>query len=189
MDAVEHKWLALAALGDRAAFAQLVRMHQGAVRIYLRRMTQNADLADDLAQETFITAMTRLASFRGDGSFAGWLKRIAASQFLMHLRKSRGQKRLIEAFTADQNAQGADSVSLGAYAGEGITLDRALAVLSEPERVCVVMSHGGEFSHGDIAEMTGLPLGTVKSHVNRGTLKLKAALGVSTQKEPDHVVA
>jgi RNA polymerase sigma-70 factor (ECF subfamily) len=189
VDATEHTWLALAALGDRAAFAQLVRLHQGAVRIYLRRLTQNADLADDMAQETFMVAMTRLSSFRGEGAFVGWLKRIAASQFLMHLRKGCGQKRLIEAFTSDLQAHGADSVAHSAYAGEGVTLDRALTMLSEPERVCVVMSHGGEFSHGDIAEITGLPLGTVKSHVNRGTTKLKAALGVPTQKEPGHVVA
>ena len=58
--------------------------------------------------------------------------------------------------------------------GARVDLDRALATLGEEERVCVVLCYASGLSHSDAAEVTGLPLGTVKSHVNRGKGKLKA---------------
>jgi RNA polymerase sigma-70 factor (ECF subfamily) len=60
-----------------------------------------------------------------------------------------------------------------AQAGAKIDLEKALAQLSDAERLCVTLNHGEGLSHGEIAEVTGIPLGTVKSHVLRGTDKLR----------------
>ncbi len=63
-----------------------------------------------------------------------------------------------------------------AAAGAKIDLERALARLSDAERLCVTLNHGEGLSHSEIVDVTGLPLGTVKSHVNRGTEKLRRIL-------------
>src|ERR1700691_90164 len=79
--------VARALAGDGAAFGALVRQHQSMLRGFLRRLPRGDwALADDLAQETFLEAWRKLAQFRGDGSFAGWLTRIAWSRLLMAAR-------------------------------------------------------------------------------------------------------
>src|SRR6201996_6937105 len=79
-----------AAAGDAAAFGALVREHQSRVRGFLRRLTRgDAALADDLAQETFLEAFRKIAQYRGEGSFGGWLCGIAWSRFLMERRKRK----------------------------------------------------------------------------------------------------
>src|SRR5579885_2444193 len=93
--------------GDRHAFAALVRRHQGPVRALLRRLTKNDEaLADDLAQETFIQAWRKLASFRADARFSTWLYRIAYNAFLMHARARKDEEPLDETTVeADEEAE------------------------------------------------------------------------------------
>ena len=79
-----------AAAGDAAAFASLVRLHQSQLRAFLLRLTGGRHaLADDLAQDTFLEAWRKIAQFRGEGSFAGWLMRIAWSRYLMEARRRK----------------------------------------------------------------------------------------------------
>ena len=77
----ESDLIARAAGGDTAAFGVLVRQNQSPLRGFLRRLTRaDQALADDLAQETFLEAWRKLSQYRGEGSFAGWLTRIAWSE-------------------------------------------------------------------------------------------------------------
>lgn len=161
---------AVIAEGDRRAFSVLVTRHQSAVRGLLRRLTRNASDADDLAQETFIKAFEKIADYSGKGRFKAWLCRIAYTQFLMAARKRRSTDRMIEAYEAEP----ADTVQAPQDGTAKVDLDRALTILGEDERNCVILCYAGGMSHGEAAEATGLPLGTVKSHVNRGKAKLKA---------------
>src|SRR5437868_7932683 len=78
-----------AALGERAAFGELVRRHGSAVRGVLRRMGAPAAEADDVAQDALLTAFERIAEFRGEGTFAGWVKKIAARLYLRRLQRER----------------------------------------------------------------------------------------------------
>src|SRR3978361_2099685 len=78
-----------AALGERAAFGELVRRHGSAVRGVLRRMGAAPAEADDVAQDAFLTAFERIAEFRGEGTFAAWGKKIAARLYLRRLPKDR----------------------------------------------------------------------------------------------------
>ena len=82
--------LAALAGDDPAAFSALVRLHQGGLRAFLRRLTRGDQaLADDLAQESFLEAWRKIGQFRGDAPFAAWLHRIAWSRFLMTARKRK----------------------------------------------------------------------------------------------------
>ena len=73
----------LSAAGDRAAFGVLMARHSGLVRGLVRRMGAQATLADDIAQDAFIAAFTGIGGYRGEGSFGGWVCRIASRLYIM----------------------------------------------------------------------------------------------------------
>lgn len=158
-----------AARGERSAFGELVRRHSSGVRALLRRLGADAATADDLAQDAFVTAFQRIGDFRGEGSFAGWIKRIAAR---LYIRRAQSRLRLEDPLD-DEDADGPEPGD----ADLRLDLDAALRALSEPERLCVTLCHGAGFSHPEIAEALRLPLGTVKSHAKRGLDKLRSRLG------------
>lgn len=158
-----------AAAGDAQAFDALVRGHQSKVRGFLRRLTRNdAALADDLAQETFLEAWRKIAQFRGDGSFGGWLCGIAWSRFLMERRKRREEPL--------QDADPPAPVDFRSASEARLDLESAMARLSAPERAALTLCYALGHSHGDAAQILSLPLGTIKSHVLRGREKLKSML-------------
>lgn len=156
------------ATGDRRAFGVLVSRHQSLVRGMLARLTGRAADADDLAQETFVQAWRRIETYRGQGSFRSWLCQIAYSRFLMGLRKEKSRLRMLETAASEPVAEHTD-----ADPGSRVDLDRALAELGDDERACVVLCYASGLSHSEAALATGLALGTVKSHVTRGRMKLK----------------
>jgi len=162
-----------AATGERRAFGELVRRHGSSVRGLLRRMGAQGAEADDVAQDAFLAAFERIAEFRGDGTFASWVKRIAARAYLRRLQKERR----IGALTAEQAE--VDAESAGGDAEGRIDLDEALKVLGRAERICVAMCFGAGLSHQEAADALNLPLGTVKSHVKRGLDKLRTRLAPS----------
>ena len=164
----------LSAAGDRAAFGDLVRRHGSSVRALLRRMGADGSMADDVAQDAFITAFERIAEFRGEGTFPAWVRRISARLYV-----KRVKRRLDGRFAAELDAAG----DLGGP-GEGeaaarIDLDGALQSLSAVERMCVSMCYGAGLTHTEMAEVLGAPVGTVKSHVKRGLEKLRRRMGAT----------
>jgi len=171
-EATEAALIIAAQAKDQAAFGELVKRRQGWARALLRRMCNSHAEADDLAQEAFIKAWDRLRDLETPAAFPGWFRRIAVTTFLMAKRR---QKAVFEVI--DDASPIADETSTPeAAAGAKIDLEKALARLSDAERLCVTLNHGEGLSHAEIVEMTGLPLGTVKSHVLRGTEKLRRML-------------
>ena len=166
MDLHDVELAALAAAGGRREFGELVRRHGSAVRALLRRMGAQGAEADDVAQDAFLHAFQKCAEFRGEGTFAAWVKRIAARLYLK--RKSKDARYVAEIGT-EEIAPAVDTPGL-------VDLDEALKSLNETERLCVSLCHGAGLSHPEIAAAMNLPLGTVKSHVKRGLDKLRARL-------------
>lgn len=161
---------ALAAAGERRAFGELVRRHSTAVRALLRRMGAQSAEADDLAQDAFLAGFRSISEFRGEGAFAGWVKRIAARLYLRRLKRERR----LSLIALDAAPEVADDARPGADGR--IDLDGALELLPEGERLCVTLCFGAGLSHGEAAAALNLPLGTVKSHVKRGLGRLRARL-------------
>ena len=166
--AAETTLVILAARGDHQAFEMLVRRRQGPLRQLLRRICRDHALADDLAQQAFLQAWLGLSTLREPAAFGGWLRRLAVNCALQQLRR-RGEWTDAEA--------GADLAAPVEDPGAAMDIERLLQRLSAPERLCVVMCHSEGYSHGEIAALTGLPLGTVKSHVSRGSRRLRDWLG------------
>ena len=168
-------WLARARQGDRHAFARLVRAHQSRVRLQLRRLTHgDAALADDLAQETFVQAWLHLNDFRGDSRLATWLHRIALTRFLQHVRRPQ-----LPMEWRDADGEPADEPGHDPRASEGLGRDveRALQALTEVQRLAVVHCFHLDLSHAEAAQVLGLPLGTLKSHLDRAKARLRELLG------------
>jgi RNA polymerase sigma-70 factor (ECF subfamily) len=159
-----------AAAGDAAAFGVLVRRHQSKLRGFLLRMTKgNGALADDLAQETFLEAFRKIAQF-GEGSFFGWLCAIAYSRYLMEARK-RKLESLDEAAELPDDAPEPERAS-----AVRLDLEKAMARLAPAQRAALTLCFALGLSHEEAAASLNLPLGTLKSHVNRGREKLAAML-------------
>lgn len=161
----ERALLAAIRAGRKDGFDELARRHASAVRALLRRMGCDPALADDLAQEAFIIAFQRLGELREEGSFAGWVKRIAARLYLRRIKRRKGFEVPLE--------QAPEPSTSDLDPGLLIDLDLALRRLSELERLGVTLCHGAGLSHGEVAEALGLPLGTVKSGIKRGLDKLR----------------
>ena len=177
-DMPEHLIVLLARDGDEDAFADLVRRRQSWLRNLMRRACGDAGLADDLAQQAFLTAWRKLPQLRETARFGPWLKRIAIHLWLQEMRKRNA---LDEADEADETLPAPER-----EAGLAMDLDRALSRLPAGQRICIVLSYHEGMTHPEIAETTGLAEGTVKSHIRRGTERLREILSaykVSTGKE------
>lgn len=161
---------------DQAAFQQLVERHQAAIRGFLRRLLAgDHGTADDLAQETFLLAYRKIPGWKGSGAFSSWLHTIAYRQFLQFRRKHARQTVM-----AEPPDTGFDPVQ--AIDAE-ILLPRLMRLVSSEERACLTLAYATGMSHPEIVQITGLPLGTVKTHISRGRQKLQQWL-----KDHDHSV-
>ncbi|PZQ62560.1 MAG: RNA polymerase subunit sigma-70 [Phenylobacterium zucineum] len=164
--------LAAARAGSSAAFARLVERHQQGLRAFLRRTCGDWALADDLAQETFLAAWSRLGTLRADASIRAWLCGIGYRKHLTALRARTRDRARDTAWEAEKPPS-----SSGTMADERLALEAALGELPADQRACVALCLAADFSHAEAAEALGLPLGTVKSHVTRGRARLLLALG------------
>jgi RNA polymerase sigma factor (sigma-70 family) len=165
----DEQLASLATIGDRAAFEELLRRHASGVRILLRRMGAQPALADDVAQDACMKAFERIATYRNEGPFAAWLNRIAVR---LYIRRWRNESRMQWADELPADLQ--EDVAPITATGDRIDLDKALGTLSEPERMCVSLCVGAGMTHGEAATELRMPVGTIKSHVHRGLVKLRA---------------
>jgi RNA polymerase sigma-70 factor (ECF subfamily) len=156
---------------DTAAFGELVRRHQSAVRGFLRQLTHgDAARSDDLAQETFIRAYRGLGGFRGQSLFGTWVLGIAYNQFR---NNERGRRRNP---LTDEVAENAAAAATGLQSDLRQDLACALEQLPADERTALHLNLHLALSHEEIASATGWPLGTVKTHISRGKARLRALL-------------
>jgi RNA polymerase sigma factor (sigma-70 family) len=163
-----HRLVQAAADGDVAAFAGLVRLHQGKLRAFLRRMTRgDCALADDLAQESFLEAFRKIGQFRGEGTFSAWICQIGYSRYLMHVRK-RQLEPLDEAFERAPETETAQHAKLD--------LEKAMAGIHPARRAALTLCFSLGYSHDEAAKIMGIPLGTLKSHVLRGREEVRTML-------------
>jgi RNA polymerase sigma-70 factor (ECF subfamily) len=172
---VDEALVAAAQGGSADAFSRLVERHQQAVRAFLRRTCGDWAQADDLAQETFLAAWSRIGRLKAGASVRAWLCGIGYNKHLTTLRSATRERARGQAYEDNR-----DEV-VDAAPEEKIALERAMATLPADQRACVALCLAADFSHAEAAEALDLPLGTVKSHVMRGRARLLQALGVSDE--------
>ncbi len=177
--ASEAMVVGLAQTGDADAFADLVRRRQSWLRNLMRRFCGDPVLADDLAQDVFLQAWRKLGTLKQPDKFGGWLRSLALNVWLQYLRKKDA---LRDAHLEDETAS-----ALGvAPAGLKVDLDRALGMLAPAARTCIVLNYHEGLTHGEIAAATGMAVGTVKSHIKRGSARLKEILAAYGKEDTAH---
>jgi RNA polymerase sigma factor (sigma-70 family) len=175
----EQALIASARKGDVRAFNQLVMLHQTMVYNLAYRILSDPDAAADATQDAFLSAFKAIGRFRG-GSFKAWLLRIVTNACYDQLR--RKQRRPASSLDdlpveADHTTYLRDPARLPDEVVERHELNRVIqagiSTLPTDQRVVVVMSDVQGLSYNEIADATGLSLGTVKSRLSRGRAKLR----------------
>lgn len=158
--------------GRRACFDALVRRHEDRIFALALRMMGDRSEALDASQEIFLTLWRRASSFRGDSSFSTWLYRIGINTCHDLLRKRKRvpqpQEELPEPVDAGPDIEEGVAVRMD--------LAGALAEIQSDYRDAVLMHDLGGVPYDEIARLTGVPVGTVKSRISRGRRALAAAL-------------
>ena len=167
-DCPEAFLVSLARTGDRSAFEELVRRRQSQVRNLMRRLCNDNTLADDLAQQVLMKVWLNMRKLKKPSAFNAWLKKLAVNEWLHHIRKN-------DALRGASEIRGFERPS-NESPGVGMDLDRALAALEPHIRTCIVLSYSEGMSHREIAGVTGMPLGTVKTHIRNGAQQLQDVL-------------
>lgn len=176
MNDQEQNWIQAAKSGDQAAFGHLVETYQKRVYALTVRMCPTRELAEEAAQEAFLSAWQGLPFFRGDSAFSTWLYRLASNACVDLLRKeSRHQGPSLddEAVSAD-TADPAPTPEKAAEQRELRTqIEAGLRSLSPEHREVLVLREIQQLSYDEIADVLSLDLGTVKSRISRGRRQLR----------------
>jgi RNA polymerase sigma-70 factor (ECF subfamily) len=191
----------LAQAGDYVAFESLVRRHQRRVYATALGIVKNTAEAEEVAQETFLSAFEHLDGFRGDARFSTWLFRVASNHALMKLRKKRPEPRgdvadletsLTYAQSRSQGTSPFDALSQWARRPDEAAdanevqdaLEGALDVLSDDDRALLLMRSLGEDSHDVLAERFNTTVPAIKSRLHRIRLQLRANLDERLRGKP-----
>jgi len=177
-----------AASGDREAFDLLMRRYERAVYRAAYRLTGNADDAQDVASEAFLRIYRSLDRFRSTVTLPAWINRIVMNVYLDMRRKEQRRPSTSldalaertggaypsaledEASSPERHAEESDRARL---------LSNAIASLPAGQRIMIGLYHGDGYSYDEISRMMNIPVGTVKSRLNRARLALRAKLAGS----------
>ena len=174
-DALEARAIAAVKEGDAAAYSYLVTKYMKRVVSIAWGVVRNPDDAEDLAQEAFVKAYQTIGRFKSGQPFGPWIYRIVTNLGLDLLKQRQRYRH--EALTGEEPATRRDRADLPATITElSQRIDRAIEALPEMQRIVVRLYLVEQFDHAEIAAMTGLSQGTIRSHLSLGRSKLKAAL-------------
>jgi RNA polymerase sigma-70 factor (ECF subfamily) len=171
---VEAALAARARGGDRAAFGDLVERYADQARRVARAVLQDSDDADDAAQDAFLAALVKLDQYDPQRPFGPWLMRIVSNA-----ATDRRRRRTVRRAESLQEGLIAGGVRPDAVAERGALNDRLRAALAQlpPRRSLAVTLFDVEgYSHAEIAEMLGIPEGTVRSEVFHARRRLRTLL-------------
>ena len=168
--------------GRSAAFGELVLRHQDRLFNAVVRVVDNADDAADAVQDAFVNAYQSLASFKGDAEFYTWLYRIAFNTAISLKRK---RKAVVSLDAGRDGEGGLDPADPHGEIGPGADLERgeeeailqaALNRLSVEHRTVLVLKDIDGLKYEEIADVLGVPIGTIRSRIHRARLELKTLL-------------
>lgn len=159
--------------GDVRAFEALYRQNAGKMYALCLRLSGDAGIAEECVQETFITAWQKLEGFRGDSAFSSWLYRIAVNTVMGWFRKQGRRDRHIRPVEEGEwdRIEGPATDT-----GAGMDLEAAIARLPEGARAVFVLHDVEGHRHEEIAELTGIAVGTSKAQLHRARRLLRERL-------------
>jgi len=175
--------------GAETAFRELVRRYQRPVFSLIYRMVRDREIAEDLAQETFIKVLNAIDSYRPEHKFSSWIFKIANNAAIDHLRRREPDLLSLDGApdAVSPERQGATALQVRDL-GEspldelqarelGSYIETAIARLRPEYRACIMLRHVEGRPYEEIAGILDLPLGTVKTYIHRARAELRELLG------------
>ena len=169
----EAELIQRAAGGDVQAYEELYRAHVGRVNALCLRMTRDRGEAEDLVQDVFVRVWEKLGSFRGGSAFSTWVHRVAVNTTIERLRS---QARWRDRHDAGTDPDASPDRTFALSHGADLDLERAIVQLPEKARMIFVLHDIEGHKHREIADMTGLAVGTCKAHLHRARALLREIL-------------
>jgi len=148
--------------GDQRAYEKLYRANVGKVYALCLRMCGCKDLAEDLTQDSFIRAWQKIDKFAGKSAFNSWLYRLTSNVVIGHLRKQSKWNMVNFDNSVHEQVLGSDELRT-----ERRDLEKMLRALPDQARVILILYEYLGYKHNEIAELTGMAVGTSKSHLHR----------------------
>jgi RNA polymerase sigma-70 factor (ECF subfamily) len=184
----DQEVVALAKQGSEFAFRELVRRYERPVFSLIFRMVRTKELAEDLSQETFVKVLNAVHSYRPEFKFSSWVFKIANNAAIDHLRKRAldtlslegsphaETPEMIEATALQIGGRGETQLEEVENKELGGTIGEAIDDLRPEYRSCILLRHVEGRTYEEIAEILGLPLGTVKTYIHRARNELRISL-------------
>lgn len=166
--------------GDHEAFNLLVGRHEEKVFHVVFRFCGHHEDACDITQRVFVNAYRKLVAFKGDSAFSTWLYRIAFNQSVS-FRREGGHRKSVSIYGKDEDLVVEPEVEQNPGAGleqeeHRRAVERALLELETADRQIIILKDLEERSYDEIAEVLGIPKGTVRSRLHRARLDLRAKI-------------
>lgn len=188
MAVTDEKLVSDALGGSQQAYRELVHRYERPVYNLVARMVHDLTLAEDLTQDAFVKAFNRLETFRAEqGKFSNWIFKIAHNTTIDHLRRGSLSTVPLEgedeeetdyhSILADPDAP--SPLASAQHSDLVVALGEAIGMLREEYREVVVLRHQEGLAYDEIAEITELPLGTVKTYLHRARKELAYHLSAS----------
>lgn len=184
----DRELASLATQGREAAFRELLTRYERPVFSLILRMVRDRALAEDLAQETFVRAFNAIASYDPAYRFSNWIFKIANNHTIDHLRRRRLDTVSIDGSPHASSGREAARTSLALASTErspasyveskelGSQIERAIGELRPEYRTAILLRHVEGYAYEEIADVMGIPLGTVKTYLHRARGELKERL-------------
>jgi RNA polymerase sigma-70 factor (ECF subfamily) len=186
MDRDESELIARCRRGDVRAFDELVRRYERQVYNFAHKMTGNREDAYDVAQDAFVRVYHHLDTFRAESSFSTWLYRVVLNSYLDSKKRARIREKSIslDQYVSEEEGFAPKQVADEAPAPEDVVvesernrlLQEAIFSLPDYQRAMIILYHVQHVPYEEIAEILSLPIGTVKSRLNRARAALKKKL-------------
>jgi RNA polymerase sigma-70 factor (ECF subfamily) len=184
----DQEIVALARAGHDVAYRELIRRYERPLFSLLFRMVRDRELAEDLAQETFIKALNAIESYRPEFKFSSWIFKIANNAAIDHLRRRALDTLSLEGSPHAETPEAIEATALQigdrqespldevAARELGGQIEAAIARLRPEYRSCILLRHVEGRPYEEIAQMLNLPLGTVKTYIHRARNELREML-------------
>ncbi len=174
--------------GDQAAIAELVAEQQRYVYSIAMTIMKDPTEAADLTQDALIRFMQAIGSYRGDTKLSTWLYRLVVNLGIDRLRRRGAPPIRLDDDANDidvASEQPADDVAGSVERHEeALTVRAALARLPDAQRLALTLHYVDDLRYEDIAEVMGVPINTVKSHIRRGKERLAVLLRPALERQP-----
>jgi RNA polymerase sigma-70 factor (ECF subfamily) len=186
--ATDQEIVALARAGHEPAYRELIRRYERPLFSLVFRMVRDRELAEDLAQETFVKALNALDSYRPEFKFSSWIFKIANNAAIDHLRRRELDTLSLDGSPHAETPEAIEATALQiGNRGEspldaveakelGGAIEHAIGLLRPEYRSCILLRHVEGRAYEEIAEILNLPLGTVKTYIHRARNELRQAL-------------